>query len=103
MIEMEELKIDLKDTYESTHELIEIRMREAWRYDEVVSLFKETIRQAQVAIIKRILKEHAHVEKEREKLERMKKRLETSYEDLNETKEEWNERTFIAVSKGIDD
>ena len=40
MIEMEELKGEVNDTFRDTLDLIEQRMHEAWRYDEVVSLFK---------------------------------------------------------------
>ena len=64
MIEMEELKGEVTDTFRNTLDLIEQRMHEAWRYDEVVSLFKETLRLASVGIIKRILKEHSGVDKD---------------------------------------
>lgn len=66
-----------------------------------MSLFKETLRLASVGIIKRILKEHSAVDKDREKLMRMKKRLEDTYEDLKEGIEEWSEKTFYAVCSGI--
>lgn len=93
---------EVKSTYERVQGLIERRMGEAWRYEEAVSLLKESLRLAQVALIKRVMKEHQQVERDREQLERMRKRLSGVFEELERDHEDWNERSFFATSETIE-
>lgn len=91
----------IDSTYHKTLELIDERLQEAWKDDEVIADLKETIRRAQKKIIDRIKLEAKSIDKDRDKLIKMRLRIKSLYSELEEKKEEWNTKTFLALAEGI--
>lgn len=91
----------IDSTYHQTLELIDQRLTEAWKDDEVIADLKETVRRAQKKIIERIKLEAKQIDKDRDKLIKMRLRIKSLYSELEEKKEEWNTKTFIALAEGI--